>query len=439
MTDIEDVATFRLRAREWIAANLPLLPDRTANRGGADQEDNELAGGRGHVDDAAWLRARQLQRLLFDAGFAGICYPREYGGQGLTPEHQKAFTQEATGYEMPLLLNIPTFSIAGPVLLELGSDELKREHLPRVLSGEEVLVQFLSEPRGGSDLAGVTTRAVRDGDVFIVNGAKTWSSGAYAGDYATCLVRTDWDAPKHRGLTMLLMKIHQPGVTIRRIKQLDGNEEFCEEFLDDVEVPASNVIGEVNGGWAVASRQLFHERNAVGGGSPYVSGGSLTGHGRPAPAAALAQLAQRTGQAADPRARELVAESHVLSRVQEQLIGRVVAGMQTQQLPSTAGSVIRLFGGLSAVRRAEIGVELAGAYAVVGPAESTAPAATDGAEGPEAAPAAGVTFLMRQAACLGGGSTEMARNIISERMLGMPREFAADRDVPFSQVRQGRA
>jgi alkylation response protein AidB-like acyl-CoA dehydrogenase len=447
MTDIEDVATFRLRAREWIAANLPPVAARTAGQGDADHgssddgsSDDGLAGsGRGHVDDAAWQRARGLQRLLFDAGFAGLCYPREYGGQGLTPEHQKAFTEETAGYEMPLLLNIPTFSIAGPVLLELGSEELKREHLPRVLSGEEVLVQFLSEPRGGSDLAGVTTRAVRDGDVFIVNGAKTWSSGAYAGDYATCLVRTDWDAPKHRGLTMLLLKIHQPGVTIRRIMQLDGNEEFCEEFLDDVEVPVSNVIGEVNGGWAVASRQLFHERNAVGGGSPYVSGGSLTGHGRPAPAAALAQLARQTGQAADPRARELVAESQVLSRVQEQLIGRVVAGMRSEQLPSTAGSIIRLFGGLSTVRRAEISVELAGSYAVVGPADEAAPAAADGAEGPEAAPAAGVQFLMRQAACLGGGSTEMARNIISERILGMPRELAADRDVPFSQVRQGRA
>jgi len=417
MSDTEDVESFRLRAREWIAANLPRLPE----PGNAPDGEN-----RGHVDDAAWLRARELQRLLYDGGFAGICYPREYGGQGLTPAHQKAFTEETAGYEMPLLLNVPTFSICGPVLLELGTEEQKREHLPRVLSGEEVLVQFLSEPRGGSDLAGLTTRAVRDGDVFIVSGAKIWSSGAYAADYATCLVRTDWEAPKHRGLTMLLMKVHQPGVTIRRIKQLDGNEEFCEEFLDDVEVPVANVIGEVNGGWAVASRQLFHERNAVGGGSPYVSGGARAGSARrAAPVSALTELVRRTGQASDPRARELVAESHLLSRVQEQLIDRVVAGMQAQQLPPTAGAVIRLFSGVSSVRRAEISLELAGAGAVTAPA-----GAGD--------PAIGVQFLMRQASCLGGGSTEMARNIISERILGMPREFAGDRDVPFSQVRQGR-
>jgi len=408
MSEIEDVESFRLRAKEWIAANLPRLPERDGADGLPYRD----------LDEAAWLRQRELQRLLYDGGFAGICFPREYGGLGLTPEHQKAFTAETAGYEMPLMLNIPTFSICAPVILEMGSEELKRAHLPAVLRGDETLVQFLSEPRGGSDLAGVTTRATRDGDVFIVNGAKIWSSGAYAADYATCLVRTDWEAPKHRGLTMLLMKVHQPGVTIRQIKQLDGNEEFCEEFFDDVEVPVGNVIGEVNGGWTVASRQLFHERNAVGGGSPYVSGGAVR-TGRAAPVSELTQLVRRTGQDTDPRARELVAESHLLSLVQQQLIDRVVAGMTAQQLPPTAGSIIRLFGGMSAVRRAEITLELGGASA-----------ATD--------PAVGVQFLMRQASCLGGGSTEMARNIISERVLGMPREYAADRDIPFSQVRQGR-
>ena len=333
---------------------------------------------------------------------------------------------------MPLLLNVPTFSICGPVLLELGTEEQKREHLPKVLSGEEVLVQFLSEPRGGSDLAGLTTRAVRDGDVFIVSGAKIWSSGAYAADYATCLVRTDWEAPKHRGLTMLLMKVHQPGVTIRRIKQLDGNEEFCEEFLDDVEVPVANVIGEVNGGWAVASRQLFHERNAVGGGSPYVSGGARVGSARRAASAPRAHSSWcgSTGQASDPRARELVAESHLLSRVQEQLIDRVVAGMQAQQLPPTAGSIIRLFGGVSAVTA---GRDRPGAGGLARGIRPGPPVRAT-----RASPAIGVQFLMRQASCLGGGSTEMARNIISERVLGMPREYAADRDIPFSQVRQGR-
>ena len=260
MTDsIQDVESFRLQARDWLAANMPRLKAGDAGEG---------------RDDEAWPRARELQRLLYDGGFAGICFPREYGGLGLTPEHQRAFNAESAGYEMPLVLNVPTFSICAPTLLDMGTEEQKRQHLSAVIRGDEIMVQFLSEPRGGSDLAGVTTRATPDGDMFILNGSKIWSSNAWAADWALCLTRTDWEAPKHRGLTMFLVKVHQPGIDIKRIKQVNGNSEFCQEFFDDVPVPAANVVGEVNGGWSVASRQLFHERNAVGGGSPYVSGGT---------------------------------------------------------------------------------------------------------------------------------------------------------------------
>lgn len=166
-----------------------------------------------------------------------------------------------------------------------------------MIRGDEVLVQFLSEPKGGSDLAGLITRADRDGDEWVVNGSKIWSSGAYAADYALCLARTDWDAPKHRGLTMFLMPVHAPGVTINRIKQVNGSTEFCQEFFDDVVLPADAVVGEVNGGWATASRQLFHERNAVGGGSPYTSGAGPRLGGTPPD---LLELARATGQLEDP-------------------------------------------------------------------------------------------------------------------------------------------
>jgi alkylation response protein AidB-like acyl-CoA dehydrogenase len=413
--EVEDVESFRQRARTWIAANLPRLketPEESGEGGGMD------------FSDEAWLRARELQKLLYKGGFAGICYPTEYGGLGLTPAHQKAFNEEVAGYEMPLLLNVPTFSIIGPAILELGTEEQKQEHLAKAIRGEEVLVQFLSEPRGGSDLAGVTTRATQDGDVFILNGSKIWSSGAYAADYGVCLTRTDWDAPKHRGLTMLLVKVHQPGVVVNRIRQVNGNNEFCQEFFDNVEIPAANVLGEINGGWSAASRLLNHERLAVGGGSPYISGGAR-GPRRAAPESKLKEMVRRTGQSNDARVRELVAESHVLDRVQGHLVDRVVAGMRLGELPPHAAAIMRLFSGESAVRRAEIGVEVAGPHAI---------AAGEGDGDLEF----GVAFLARQAACLGGGSTEMARNIISERILGMPREYAADRDVPFNQVRQGR-
>jgi alkylation response protein AidB-like acyl-CoA dehydrogenase len=190
-----------------------------------------------------------------------------------------------------------------------------------------------------------------------------------------------------------------------------------------VVVPASDVVGEVNGGWAVASRQLFHERNAVGGGSPYVSG--AVGSPRRGPGThTLIDMIRATGQSDDVYVRELAAEAHAISRVQQQLISRVTDGMRTQQLPPPAAAIMRLYAGQASTRLAEIGVEILGSHAV----------ASDDGQGV----GYGQAFLMRQAGSLGGGSTEMSRNIISERVLGMPREFAADRDVPFSQVRQGR-
>lgn len=414
--DLESVQSFTERARAWIAGNLTPISDTNdpAAEGGADQR-----------DEAAWLHARRLQAKLYAGGFAGICYPKEYGGLGLTPAHQRAFNEEVAGYEMPTLLNTPTFTICGPTILDMGSEEQKREHLAAAIRGEEVFVQFLSEPTSGSDLAGATTRATRDGDVFILNGSKIWSSGAYAADYALCLARTGWDVPKHRGLTMFLLKVHQPGIQIRRIRQVDGSSEFCQEFFDDVPVPMSAVVGEVNGGWAVASRQLFHERNAVGGGSPFLSGPAMTSR-RASPTEDLIELVRRVGRAGDVSARELVAEFHALGKVHSHLVDRVTAAMLSRQLPPTAGSLIRLFSGESTSRRAEIALELAGPAAVV-----SDPAVRSERD-------IGLHFLSRQQASLGGGSTEMARNIISERVLGMPREYAADRDVPFSQVKRGR-
>jgi alkylation response protein AidB-like acyl-CoA dehydrogenase len=409
VSEIEPVESFRLRARAWLADSMPRLAP-----GQPDSLEAMVQMG-----DAVWPRARELQRILYDGGFAGICFPREYGGLGLTPAHQRAFNAECAGYEMPLVLNTPTFSICGATILDMASEEQKRQHLPAVIRGDEILVQFLSEPRGGSDLAGATTRATRDGEVFVLSGSKIWSSGAYAADWALCLARTDWDAPKHRGLTMFLVKVHQPGIEIKRIKQVGGGNEFCQEFFDDVQVPASDVVGEVNGGWAVASRQLFHERNAVGGGSPYISGFGRTRRGPGT--GALIDGVRAYGRSDDQRVRELVAEAHTISRVQQQLISRVTAGMRAGALPPPAAAIMRLFSGESATRLAEIGVEIMGSHAVC----------DDGID-------YGVSFLMRQAGSLGGGSTEMARNVISERVLGMPREYAADRDVPFSQVRQGR-
>ena len=402
---MEDIESFRRRAAEWLAASMP-----------------RRSGRREMAQDERVAHNRELQRTLFDGGFAGIVFPVEYGGQGLTPQHQRAFTQESAGYEMPLLFNVPTLGILAPTLLDFGSEEQKRRHLPAILCGDELWVQFLSEPSGGSDLAGCITRATRDGDVWVLNGSKIWSSGAYWCDWAMCLARTNWDVPKHRGLTMFIVKIDQPGVHIEQIRQVNGASEFCQEFFDDVPIPQSDVVGAVNDGWTVASRLLFHERNSVGGGSPYVSGGGVEGAGG-GRLPGNRWLAEQVGVGSEPWARDLVAESHILDVVHGQLADRMTDGMRRGVFPGTAGAILRLFSGQKHVRQTDINMEIAGTAAVAGPEGSLVGAFGD-------------QFLGRQGSCLGGGSTEIARNIISERVLGMPREYAADRDVPFNQVKR---
>jgi alkylation response protein AidB-like acyl-CoA dehydrogenase len=406
--DIEDISVFKSRARDWVAEHLEPL-------NGADPF-------MGHAKDDAdqVVRAKAIQKKLWDGGFSGLCYPAEYGGQGLPPSYQQAFNEASRGYELPILFNTPTLTIITPTLLDFGTEEQKQRFIPAVLRGDELWVQFLSEPSGGSDLAGALTRATRDGDVFILNGSKIWSTYAWKSDYALCVCRTNWDVPKHRGLSVLIVKVHQPGIQIDQIKHVDGTEEFCQEFFDDVPIPVDHMLGEVDDGWTVASRLMFHERSAMGGSSPYEVGvrtserrGGQTG------VAALAELSRRKD---DPRVRQLLGEARVLTKVHQALVGRIGTSIRTGKLTPPAGSLPRLSGGMLGVRLSVISLEIAGERAVAW-------------EEGDAAADLGVTYLGRQGGCLGGGSTEMARNIISERVLGMPREPAPDKDLPFREVR----
>ncbi|MGH9287555.1 MAG: acyl-CoA dehydrogenase family protein [Acidimicrobiales bacterium] len=403
----EDLDAYRRRVRAWLADNMPGLQP------GVDW--NPMRD-----DDDRASRARELQHRLYDGGFAGICYPPEYGGQGLPSEYQRAFDQESEGYELPVLFSVPTLSICGPTILEFGTEEQKRRYIPAFIRGDELWVQFMSEPSGGSDMAGALTRATRDGDVFLLNGSKIWSTYAYRSDLALCLARTNWDVPKHRGLTMFIVPIHHPGITVNQIKMVDGTEEFCEEFFDDAVIPAENVLGLVDDGWTVATRLLFHERATVGGASPYTSG-RLPSGGETARNELLA-LAKARGKASDPLIRRLIGQAEALSIVHGQLVDRVRRGLETGYFPGPAGSLVRLYAGTAAVERATIALEIAGDEALVWDGDA------DGRYG--------IGYVRRQASCLGGGSTEMARNIISERLLGMPREYAADRDVAFREVRR---
>jgi alkylation response protein AidB-like acyl-CoA dehydrogenase len=405
----ESVEEFRSRAKAWLAENMPRLDSDDA----MILERDELT---------SWQRARELQKRLYDGGFAGICFPREYGGLGLGYEYKKAFDAEALAYETPLLLNVPSFAICCATILDMGSEDQKRAHIRAALRGDEVLVQLLSEPGGGSDLAGVITRADRRDGRWIINGAKTWSTWAFAADYGLCLARTDWDAPKHNGLTMFLLPLRHPGVTINRIRQVNGSVEFCEEFFDDVDVDDDAVIGEPGKGWDVASRQLYHERRTMGDGSEYTSGPGITE--AEDISIDLMSLVDSSNQGDSERVREVVGRALVHRAVHTQLSEHVYHAVAGGSLPPAAGSIIRL-------DMAEVhNVENDTAHAVAGSAAVV--------EDDAGLLDIGTRYLGRQIASIGGGTTEMARNVIGERVLNFPREYAADRGVPFNQVRRSK-
>jgi alkylation response protein AidB-like acyl-CoA dehydrogenase len=406
----EDEDAFRARVRRWLAANMP-----PAHGAVGDIE-------RGFGYDVLVARHRELQRRLWDGRLAGICFPREYGGLGLGADHRRVFNEEALGYEMPTAFNMPTFAIVAATLLEFGTEAQLTRHIPAMLRGDELWSQFLSEPTGGSDVAGALTSAVRDGDEWVLNGAKVWQTFADHADFALCLARTDWDAPKHRGLTVFIVPVHQPGIEIRRIKMVNGSNEFCEEFLTDVRIPADAVLGEVNQGWTVGTRWMFHEKNGSGGGSMLTVG---AGNGAPrGPSRELVALARETGVLDDAVARQEIGEAWTLGRVQEQLVARVSEGLRHGRLPDHAAGLMRLFRGVAVARQATIARDLCGVRVAAWPASE------------QSIRTHSVGFIARQVSCLGGGSTEMARNVISERLLGMPREAAADRDIPYRDVRR---
>jgi alkylation response protein AidB-like acyl-CoA dehydrogenase len=413
--DEQELEAFRGRVRSFARENLrpfafgasagPLRNDRT--------DEEELA---------AVARDREVQRMLFDAGLAGLCFPREYGGQGLAPEYQRVLNAELVGYEYPSRLQAPTLSPCAAVLLDFGTEEQKQQHIPAILKGEEIWMQFLSEPSGGSDVAGALTSAVRDGDEWILNGSKIWTTGAWWSDWGLCLARTNWDVPKHRGLTVFMLPIRQPGLEVHRIEMLNGSKEFCQEFLTDVRVPDTDRVGDIDDGWTVGTRWMFHERMLMN--SPLVtvpSGDQQNGDG----AFFVNLVARDAGRLDDPQARQLIGEAHMLDLVNRRLRRRIGDGIATGTMADQSAAIGRLFGGVVSARIRTIAFDIAGA--------SGGTWTDDDGE----VAFAGTEFLMRQVSCIGGGTTEMARNVISERVLGMPRERALDRDVAFRDVPRG--
>ena len=412
--DVEPLEDFRHRARSFIAENLGPLP-RSAFDGlrNTRTDEEELAD----VE-----RDRQLQRTLFDGGLAGITVPADYGGQGLTPDHQRVLNEEMAGHEYPVRFQLPTFNPCMAVLLDFASEDLKREHIPAMLRGEELWMQFLSEPGSGSDVAGAVTTAERDGDEWILNGSKVWTTGAWFSDWGLCLARTNWDVPKHRGLSVFVFPIRTEGIEVQRIEMLNGNMDFCQEFLDDLRVPDTDRIGEVDDGWTVGSRWMFHER--IQHNSPLVTR-PLGAEQAQLNGETMVSVARDSGHLDDPEVRRLIGEAEMLDLVAGALDRRLNVGMSSGEMTGQAASIGRLFHGRSNVRRTTIGFELAGSAGVAW-SENDGELALRGDD-----------FLMRQANAIGGGTLEMAANNIAERVLGMPRERSHGRDTPFRDIPRG--
>jgi alkylation response protein AidB-like acyl-CoA dehydrogenase len=407
-----ELEAYRTRAREWLAGNL----ERRALRSTAGATNF----GAGDKDDAAIALQRELQHKLYDAGYAGITWPSEYGGQGLHPWFERAFVEEARAFVLPDLglVGGATLHVCAPTMLAHASPEFLRRHIPRILAGDELVAQFFSDPDAGSDLAAVRTQAVRDGDNWILNGSKIWSSGAYYADVGMCLARTDWDVPKHRGLTWFVVPTRAPGVVIERIRQINGNSEFCQEFFTDVVLTDDDVIGSVNDGWAVTQTMLLHER---GGGVTRTHGSGTSG--AKGVARDVLDLASRIDALDDALKRDLVARIVVDDLVRAALNQRLFARMAADPaLAAGIASYAKLASGIFDPIRANRAMQIAGESAIGWASEDEAGAST------------ALSLLNSRFLSIAGGTNEMQRNSIGERVLGLPREPTFDSRKPIREV-----
>jgi len=405
VADNEDEAAFRQRARDWLRDRLP--PRRLAEEPMMDWGNKALVE-----------RDREIQRALWEGGLAGITLPVEYGGLGLDRRFEKIFYAEAAPYRLPWHFG-NAFNIVVPTLLAHGTEAQKKRYLPAILRGEHIWCQLLSEPSGGSDLAGLTMRAERVGDGWVLNGSKVWTTGGLDSDMGICLARTDPTVPKHAGLTMFLVDMKAPGLSITPIKLISGDEDFCQEFFDDVAVSDDDVLGEVNNGWAVASTQIAAEKAGMARGW-YEGLEASVESAEIELSPEYAELARALGTARDPLTRQLIGEAYVVDAVRALTTRRVATGIRSGVMPPTAGAVPSLLAALSDMRRSAL---MSG---MTGPAGVTA---EPGGEGP----AWGLYRVTRHR--IGGGTLEMQRNGVAERYLGLPRDPAdsADRTIPFNQ------
>ena len=380
LRDTPEEAAFRAEVRGWLEANVP----------------GELTGPRSTeaVYERAW---HDWSRKLADAGYAGLTWPPEYGGRGATYSHQAILLEEVARAEAPQHMNVIGLGMAGPTIIAHGTDEQKSRYLPKILSAEEIWCQGFSEPGAGSDLAAVRTSARREGDHFVVDGQKVWSSFAHVADRCILVTRSDPDSARHAGLTYLIVDMHAPGVEVRPLRQLTGEAEFNEIFLTGVLVPVENVLGEIGQGWAVAMTTLLHERATLG----FALTANLDVNLR-----RLIALAR--GRAlGDPILRDRLAHEWIELHALRLTNYRALTQLVKTGMPGPEGSVSKLTWSESNQRLTKLALELLGSESQLWDGDG------------------GGYWQYQQLRSRGNtieaGTSEILRNIIAERVLGLPR------------------
>jgi alkylation response protein AidB-like acyl-CoA dehydrogenase len=396
--DTPEEAAFRAEARAWLTQHAPPRGEASGLHRAHHDPDPEA--------DARHLKAcKEWQLTLYEGGWAGLTWPSDYGGRGGTSIQQSIFSQEQSRFDVAVGAFAVGIGMVGPTLIAWGTDEQKRDHLDALLRGDIVWCQLFSEPGAGSDLAGLGTRAVRDGDEWVVNGQKVWTTGAHHSNFAILLARTDPELPKHQGITYFIVDMTTPGVEVRPLRQINGVAHFNEVFLTDVRIPIDNVVGVVGGGWSVAQTTLMSERTLIG------SGGGMT-------FADIAQLVRATGGGANPLLRQKVAETYMRYEIMRYLGLRVQTAISQGRQPGPESSVLKLALSLHMAATGDLVLALEGA---------------NGMLMGDTTPDAGYWqqyFLGQWSSRIGGGTDQIQRNIIGERSLGLPREARADKDMP---------
>jgi alkylation response protein AidB-like acyl-CoA dehydrogenase len=383
---------FQREVRAWLTKTVP--------RKQRDERPMEWGDARRIEQAKAW------QRKVFDAGYLALAWPPAYGGQGADVMRQTIVNEEMVRAHAPGLIGMMGIQMVGPTLIAHGIEEQRRRYLPKILTGEEIWCQGYSEPGSGSDLASLRTRAELRGEEFVVNGQKVWTSSAQFADWMFCLVRTDPDAPKHGGISYLLIDMKTPGITVRPLVQMTGDAGFNEVFFEDVRVPRANLVGGLNNGWQVANATLAHERNMLG--STTRTQQIFLNLVR------LARTQRRNGKpaSADPLVRQRLAGLAMRVETMKLEAYRALTDTLHGRKPGIAASVSKLVTTELNHDLAQAALEILGSY---GPLGRRDPRARDRGIWP-------LDFMFSLGLIIGGGTSQIQKNIIAERGLGMPKE-----------------